>query len=86
LAWKIKWRYRARKQLEKLDKPIEKRIISYMENRVAHCPLSFGKALTGDMIGYWRYRVQDYRIICRVEDEELIVLVISVGHRKEIYD
>lgn len=86
MVWKIKWRDSARKQLGKLDKQIEKRIFSYMEKRVAPRPFDLGKALTGNMAGYWCYRVQDYRIICHIENEEVIILVVEVGHRKDIYD
>ena len=49
-------------------------------------PRSKGKMLVGDLKGFWRYRVGDYRLICRIHDEELEILVVEVGHRKEIYD
>ena len=48
-------------------------------------PRSTGKALTGDLAGFWRYRVGDYRPICRIEDQRLIILILDVGHRREIY-
>jgi mRNA interferase RelE/StbE len=76
------------KELRKLGKSTQKKIINYLETRIAthEDPRRFGKALRGKLSGLWRYRVGDLRIICRIEDTKLIVLVITIGHRKEIYD
>lgn len=77
----------AQKQVAKLDKPIQKRIVEYLEGiEKLDNPRSEGKALTGNLAGKWRYRVGDYRIICEIIDKELIISVIQVGHRKEVYD
>jgi mRNA interferase RelE/StbE len=87
----VNWVYRvderALKELRKLDRTAQKQIISYLDRRVAgkEDPRRFGKALRHDLAGLWRYRVADYRIICQIRDGELLVLVVSVGHRKEIY-
>ena len=86
MTWKIKWEDFAVKQLRKLDKQVEKRIISYLKKIVLENPRKQGKPLTGDKSRFWRYRMGEYRIICRIMDDELIVLIIAVGHRKEIYN
>jgi mRNA interferase RelE/StbE len=89
LAWQIKLTATARKNLDKLDKPIALRITKFLRERISTLedPRSTGKALTGSVFGsYWRYRVGDYRVICDIQDGELCVLVIEVGNRKAVYD
>ena len=88
MAWRIEYTETARKQLRKLDKPIARRILDFMNERIAgqEEPRNTGQALNGPIIGeYWRYRVGDYRIICDIQDGALCVLVIEVGNRREIY-
>ena len=79
---------KAIKQLKKIDKSSAKLIISWLEKNIDNCnnPRIHGKALKGNLAEYWRYRVGDYRIICSIEDEELVVIAIAVGHRKDIYN
>jgi len=60
--------------------------LSYLRERAIENPRNFGKQLSGDKAGLWRYRIEDFRVICRLQDEKLTVLVLAVGHRKEIYD
>lgn len=87
-AWTISYTETARKQLRNLDRQIERRIVNFMDERVAGTgsPRSLGAALTGPVPGvYWHYRVGDYRIICDIQDGALCVLVIEVGDRKEIH-
>lgn len=88
MAWKIELDASAIKELKKLGKPAASSVLKYLETRIAteEDPRRFGKALMGDKLGLWRYRVADYRIICRIEDERLIVLVVRVGHRKDVYE
>jgi mRNA interferase RelE/StbE len=89
LAWRIDYTESAQRQLRKLDRQVGKRIVDFMDERVAILddPRSTGKALTGVVFGsYWRYRVGDYRLIYDIQDGELCVLVIEVGNRKEVYD
>ena len=89
MAWKIDYTESAQRQLRKLDRQVGKRIVDFMDERVAplNDPRSTGKALTGSVFGsYWRYRVGDYRLICNIQDGKLCVLVIEVGNRKEVYD
>jgi len=88
LAWTIDYTETARKQLRKLDKQMARRILDFMDERIAgqEDPRGTGKALTGPMLGaYWRYRVGDYRIICDIQDGALCVLVIEIGNRREVY-
>lgn len=75
------------KQLRKIDKPEAKRIICCMkEIEMLDNPRSRGKALVNNLKGLWRYRVGDWRIICDIVDEEIIINVLELGHRREIYD
>jgi mRNA interferase RelE/StbE len=88
LAWTISYTDTARKQLRKLDKQTARRIIDFLDERIAGAenPRETGKPLTGPMLGtFWRYRVGDYRIICDIQDGQLRVLVVQIGHRKEVY-
>ncbi|RVU37303.1 type II toxin-antitoxin system RelE/ParE family toxin [Rheinheimera riviphila] len=88
MVWTIEWDERAVKELKKLDKQIQRDILHYLKSRIAtdESPRRFGKALLGDKVGLWRYRVKDYRIICLIEDGNLVVLVLKTSHRKEVYD
>jgi mRNA interferase RelE/StbE len=88
LAWVIKLSETAEKQLAKLDKPVALRLVKFLRERVAVLgdPRSIGAALTGSRFGeLWKYRQGDYRIIARIEDDVLQILVVQVGHRKEVY-
>lgn len=88
MVWTIDYTESARKQLRKLDKQTARRILDFMDERIAaqEDPRNTGKALTGPMLGaYWRYRIGDYRIICDIQDGALCVLVIEIGNRREIY-
>lgn len=87
-TWKVEWDDRARKELRRLDPYIQKEILRYMRERIGGCedPRVFGKNLVGDKAGLWRYRVGDIRLICKLEYDVFVVLVVSVGDRKEIYE
>ncbi|WP_026100974.1 type II toxin-antitoxin system RelE/ParE family toxin [Synechococcus sp. PCC 7336] len=87
MAWTIEYTDTAKKQLRKLDKQRARRILDYMDERVAERedPRSTGKALTGALGGLWRYRVGDCRIICDIQDKALLVLVVRLGDRREVY-
>jgi len=87
LAWTVEVSDFAEKQLRKLDKPIQIRLIDWLDERINGCknPRHFGEPLRGGMSGLWRYRVGDYRIICEIQDEQLVVIVLAVGHRREVY-
>lgn len=88
MVWKINWDERAVKDFKKLDKAIQKKILKFLNLRIAQLdnPRVFGKSLSYDKFGLWRYRVEDFRIICSIDDHELVILVVQVGHRKTIYD
>lgn len=88
MSWKVELDAAAIKDLKKLGKDASRRILAYMETRIAteEDPRRFGKPLLGTMAGLWRYRVEDYRIICRIEDGMLTVLVVAAGHRRDVYD
>ena len=87
LSWKISIDSRAKKELNKLDKFAQKKIITYLKTKIetSENPRLFGKALQGNKKGLWRYRVENYRLICQILDDELLILVVKVGHRKNIY-
>jgi len=85
LVWKIEMTGEAEKELARIDKSAAKRIIRYLRERVSVDPRASGKSLRGDLSGLWRYRVGDYRLICELFDEKVSVLVIRIGHRKDVY-
>ncbi|MCC6068784.1 type II toxin-antitoxin system RelE/ParE family toxin [Ferrovum sp. PN-J185] len=88
MAWIIKYTESSSKQLKKLDKQTALRILDYMDERVAVLddPRALGKNLKGPKIGeYWRYRVGDIRVICNILDGQMMVLVIEIGNRREVY-
>ncbi len=88
MAWQIKIGEIAEKQLAKLDKAVARRIRDFLRERIAKLddPHDIGEALKGPKLGeLWKYRVGDYRIIAKIEDNELRILVVQVGHRREVY-
>ena len=87
MTWQIEFTSMAAKQFSKLDKPVKERIISFLENRLAtmDSPKQLGKALQGTLSEYWAYRVGSYRILTKHQDERLLILVVEIGHRKEVY-
>ena len=87
MAWTIEVASGARKQLRKLDHSVKRRIEDFLATRIAQLddPRAVGKPLMGELSRYWAYRVGDYRLLCELVDEKLIVLVVDVGHRREVY-
>lgn len=88
MAWRIELDDKAKKSLASLDKPVAKRLTTFLRERVSVLddPRSIGQALKGSKLGeFWKYRVGDYRIIASIEDEALRVLVVQVGNRKDVY-
>jgi mRNA interferase RelE/StbE len=88
MAWKIEVSPAADSELKKLDAQHARRILKFLHDRLANLddPRSVGKALQGSRLGeFWKYRVGDYRLICKIEDDRVVVLVLRVGHRKENY-
>ena len=87
MKYKVDSLPRAVKALEKLDKFTRRIILDWIEKNLVDCenPRAHGKPLTADRVGQWRYRIGDYRVIAKIEDDRLIILVIAIGHRREIY-
>ncbi len=88
MSWVYSFEAEARRQLRDLGPSAAAEIVRYLDNRVkgAADPRAHGKALSRDLKFYWRYRVRDWRILCRIEDRVLVVVVVAVGHRSRIYD
>ncbi|MCI8396355.1 MAG: type II toxin-antitoxin system RelE/ParE family toxin [Clostridia bacterium] len=88
MKYKIIFTERAKKQLKKLDKHISALIIGWLEKNIEGCenPKIHGKGLVENRSGEWRYRIGNYRIICEIQEEKVIVLVLDIGHRKNIYE
>jgi len=88
MAWKVELSVRADGELSGLDPQHARRILTFLFERVARLdnPRQTGKALHGSRLGeFWKYRVGQYRLVCRIEDDRLFVLVLRIGHRREIY-
>jgi mRNA interferase RelE/StbE len=87
MAWNLELSPRAQQQLDKLDKTAARRIAKFLYERVGRLndPRQIGEPLQGTLIGLWRYRVGDYRVICTLEHDRLVVLVLRIGHRREVY-
>lgn len=87
MVWRISYAQTAMQQLRKLDRSVAARILKYMDERIAvqDDPRRLGKALSGPMGDLWRYRVGDFRVVCHIQDNELCVLVVRIGNRKDVY-
>jgi mRNA interferase RelE/StbE len=87
MAWTIEFDPTARRELEKLDKSISDRILKFLHERVAALddPRRIGERLQGTLRQFWKYRVGDYRLICSIKDDRLVVVVVRVGHHRQIY-
>ena len=87
LNYKIEFDAFALKQLKSMDKQVSSRITKWLAERVQGCanPRLWGEALNGELGEYWRYRIGDYRVICRIEDAKLVVVITKVGDRKMVY-
>ena len=87
MAWTANFDPRALKELEKLDRMAQRRIVNFLQELVRRRtdPRDLGKAMTGDKAGLWRYRIGDYRLVCRIDEEAEQMLVLRVARRKEAY-
>ena len=88
MIYKVRFTKQALKTLEKLDKQTAALILGWIKKNLENTinPFIHGKALLGDLKGSWRYRIGDYRLICHIVNEELIILVLRIGDRRDIYD
>jgi len=88
LVWQIKIAASAEKQFAKLDRPVAQRILTFLRERVAPLedPRAIGEALHGRALGeFWKYRVGDWRVICEIQDKQIVITVLSLGNRREVY-
>ena len=88
MAWQIEFDPGALKDLRKIDKPIQVRLLGFLRSRLSTLddPRSIGEALSGQRMGsYWKYRVGDWRIICDIQDQRIVVRVLRIGNRREIF-
>ena len=85
--YRVEFTKQAAKELQKLDRLTRHMIYVWIEKNLDSCsdPYAHGKALKGSLCGYWRYRIGNYRLICEIKDDELIILALKIGHRREIY-
>ena len=87
MKWTVEYTQQAVKELKKLDKQTRKFILAWIEKNLVDCenPRQFGKSLTANHSGKWQYRIGDYRIITNIQDDKIVILVLNIGHRREIY-
>ena len=88
MAWRLEYSPDIRQDLKRLDPQVKVRIGRFLADRVARLndPRSIGEALKGERLGeLWKYRVGDWRIIAKIKDDHLVILVVSIGHRREVY-
>lgn len=74
------------KDLRKLDKSVVRKIINKIEKDLARNPQGLGKALTRKFKGYWRYRIGDFRVIYKISEKEILIIILRAGHRKDVYE
>lgn len=88
MAWQVEFDPDALKELKGLDRPVQIRLIAFLRDRLAPLddPRSLGEALSGSRLGsYWKYRVGDWRIVCDIQDQRVVVRVLRLGNRREVY-
>ncbi|MBR4855441.1 MAG: type II toxin-antitoxin system RelE/ParE family toxin [Bacteroidaceae bacterium] len=87
MKFSVEYSAKAVKELKKLDKHTRMLILSWIEKNLVGCenPRAHGKGLTANRSGQWRYRVGDYRILANIQDDKVVILVLGVGHRREVY-
>ncbi len=87
MTWTVKFTKQAEKQFNKLDRPIQQRIVNFLNHRLRSLddPRQLGKALQGNLAKYWSYRIGDYRLLVVFEDEYLVIVVAELAHRRHIY-
>ncbi|PKM56433.1 MAG: type II toxin-antitoxin system mRNA interferase toxin, RelE/StbE family [Firmicutes bacterium HGW-Firmicutes-3] len=88
MKYRAEYTKTAVEQLKKMDKKIATFVLSFIEEKLVDCenPRLHGKALQGNLNNKWRYRVGEYRILAKIEDDVVVIMIVAVGHRKEIYD
>lgn len=88
MMYKVEFTERAKKELKKLDKATVRIILAWIKKNLENCqnPRQHGKSLTGNRGGEWRYRVGDYRLIAEIQDDRIVILILEIGHRRNIYN
>lgn len=88
MTYSVETTARFDKEFKKLDRYTQRMLKSWIEKNLVGCsdPRLHGKGLTANRAGQWRYRIGDYRLICQIDDGKLVILALSVGHRREIYE
>lgn len=88
MRYEVETTARFDREFKKLDRYTQRMIKAWIEKNLVGCdnPRQQGKGLTANRSGQWRYRIGDYRLICEIKDKELIILALSVGHRREVYN
>jgi mRNA interferase RelE/StbE len=88
MTWTVEFLTEATKDLRRLERKVAQRLLKFLDERVRQSadPRAIGEPLRGERLGaYWKYRVGDYRLICRIEDKRIVVTVVRVGHRRDVY-
>ncbi len=87
MSYSVETTTRFDREFKKLDRYTQKIVKAWIEKNLVDCadPRAHGKGLTADRSGQWRYRIGDYRLICLIEDEKLVILALTIGHRSDIY-
>jgi mRNA interferase RelE/StbE len=87
LVWQVNFADQARHDLKRLDPSTSQQILRYLRERIAtnEDPKRFGKALTGTLVGLWRYHIGDYRVVCRIDQQTETILVLTTAHRSKVY-
>ena len=86
MTYKVVYLDQVEKDLEKLDRSIAKKILNRIETYLVLHPKELGKPLKGEFEGYWRYRWGDYRVIYKISDREILILILRISHRKDVYE
>ena len=88
MMYKVETTARFDREFKKLDRYTQRMIKAWIDKNLVDCsdPRRHGKGLTANRSGYWRYRIGDYRLICEIKDSELVILALTVGHRREVYE
>jgi mRNA interferase RelE/StbE len=88
VKYKVELTQKALKSLKKLDKSTARLLLAWIEKNLEDCenPRAHGKSLTANKSGQWRYRVGDYRILAEIQDAQIVILVLEIGHRRNVYN
>ena len=87
MAWRIEFEQDAMRELNRLDRSVRRRVVEYLEQRITASgePRNFGKPLRDEKTGLWSYRVRSYRAVCLLENDRSVIVVVSVGHRRDVH-